>query len=188
MANRDQYQPEKAYCAQVQREEGENWTLVLVRQLRHSPEKVWVALTDPEHLRDWAPFDADGNLGIVGATVKLSTVGAPSPMVSETVITRAEAPRFLEYRWGDNDTRWELEATEQGTKLTLWAKIDRRYIAMGAAGWHICLDVLDHLLGGDPLGRIAGFEVMKFDGWQRLNREYSEQFSVDTFSWTVNND
>jgi len=30
-----------------------------------------------------------------------------------------------------------------GTRLTLWHNIDRRFIAMGAAGWHICVDVLD---------------------------------------------
>ena len=75
--------------------------------------------------------------------------------------------------------RWELEPAGGGTRMTLWANIDRRYISMGAAGWHICLDVLDHLLSGDPLGRIAGVEVMKFGGWQRLNTEYAKQFSAD---------
>src|SRR3989442_5523987 len=39
---------------------------------------------------------------------------------------------------------------------------------MGAAGWHICFDVLDHLLSGTPIDRIVGGEAMKF-GWQRLN-------------------
>ena len=51
---------------------------------------------------------------------------------------------------------------------------------MGAAGWHICLDVLDHLLSGDPIGRIVGPGVMQFDGWQRLNAEYAKQFGVET--------
>ena len=69
--------------AQV-RKDGEKWTLVLVRELRHSPEKVWQALTDPAHLREWAPFDADRSLGTAGTTVKLTTVGAPTPHVTET--------------------------------------------------------------------------------------------------------
>ncbi len=30
------------------RKDGENWTLILVRELRHSPKKVWAALTEPE--------------------------------------------------------------------------------------------------------------------------------------------
>ena len=61
-----------------------------------------------------------------------------------------------------------------GTRLTLWPNIDRRFISMGAAGWHICFDVLDHLLGGTPIGRIVGPEAMKFGGWQRLNAEYAD--------------
>lgn len=86
---------------------GENWTLILVRELRHPPEKVWQALTDPAHLREWAPFDADGRLSTVGATVKLTTVGAPTPHVTETKVTRADAPKVLVYNWGGNDMRWE---------------------------------------------------------------------------------
>jgi uncharacterized protein YndB with AHSA1/START domain len=182
MTNREQYSPGPASGAQV-RKEGENWTLVLVRDLRHPREKVWQALTDPAHLREWAPFDADASLGTVGATVKLTTVGAPTPNVSETTVTRADAPRVLVYNWGGNDMRWELEDSGDGTRLTLWTSIPRAYISMGAAGWHICFDVLDHLLSGTPLGRIAGMEVMKFGGWQRLNAEYAKQFGVENPSW-----
>jgi uncharacterized protein YndB with AHSA1/START domain len=159
------------------RKDGEKWTLVVVRELRHPPEKVWAALTDPAQLREWAPFDADRSLGAVG-TVKLTTVGAPTPQVSETRVTRAEAPTLLEYKWGDNDMRWQLEPLGKGTRLTLWHNIDRRYISMGAAGWHICIDVLDHLIAGDPLGRIVGAEAMKFE-WPRLNGEYAKQFGLE---------
>jgi uncharacterized protein YndB with AHSA1/START domain len=184
MADREQYTPGPASGAQV-RKDGEKWTLVLVRELRHSPEKVWEALTDPVHLREWAPFEADGNLGTVGTTVKLTTVGAPGPHVTETKVTRADAPRVLEYGWGGNDMRWELEALGGGTRLTLWTSIDRHFIAMGAAGWHICLDVLDHLLSGTPIGRIAGPQAMQFDGWQRLNAEYAKEFGVETPNWAA---
>ena len=44
----------------------------------------------------------------------------------------------------------ETRSRGRGTRLTLWTNIDRRYISMGAAGWHVCLDVLDHLLSGNP--------------------------------------
>src|SRR5438034_3327509 len=149
MIAREQYTPGPA-SAQV-RKDGEKWTLILVRELRHSPEKVWRALTDPAQLREWAPFDADGSLGTVGTTVKLTVVGAPTPQVSETQVTRADAPSVLEYNWGGFDMRWELEAVGGGTRLTLWTNIDRRFISMGAAGWHICLDVLDLLLSGTSI-------------------------------------
>jgi hypothetical protein len=130
--DREQYAPGPASGAQV-RKDGEKWTLILVRELRHSPEKVWQALTDPAHLRE----------------------------------------------------RWELEAFGGGTRLTLWTNIDRRFISMGAAGWHICFDVLDHLLGGTPIGRIVGPDAMKFGGWQRLNAEYAKQFGVETPGWST---
>jgi uncharacterized protein YndB with AHSA1/START domain len=183
MSEREQYAPGPASGARIQKD-GEKWTLVLVRELRHSPEKVLQALTDPAHLREWAPFEADRNLGAAGTTVKLSTVGAPTPHVSETRVTRADAPRVLEYNWGGQDMRWELEASGGGTRLTLWHNIDRRYIAMGAAGWQICFDVLDHLLGGTPIGRMVGPEAMKFGGWQRLHAEYAKQFGIEMPKWS----
>ena len=77
MSNRDKYQPGPAAGAEVHKD-GENWTLVLTRELRHPPARVWQALTEPEQLREWAPFDADKSLGSIGS-VKLSTVGAPAP-------------------------------------------------------------------------------------------------------------
>jgi len=178
MTIREQYAPGPASGAQV-RTDGSQWTLILVRELRHSPERVWRALTNPAQLHEWAPFDADGSLGTVGATVRLTTVGAPKTQVNETTVTRADAPKVLEYNWGGFDVRWALEATAGGTRLTLWTSIDRRFISMGAAGWHICLDVLDRFLAGTPVGRIVGPDAMKFSGWQRLNAEYAKQFGVE---------
>ena len=177
MTNREQYTPGPASGAEVRRNDGQKWTLILVRELRHSPEKVWRALTDAAHLREWAPFDVDGNLDTVGATVKLTWVGAPAPQ--ETKVTRADAPKVLEY----SDIRWELEAISGGTRLTLWTNIDRRFISMGAAGWHIAFDVLDHLLSETPIGRIAGPEAMKFGGWQQLHAEYAKQFGMEPPNW-----
>jgi uncharacterized protein YndB with AHSA1/START domain len=184
MTDRDQYTPGPASGAQVQKE-GDKWTLILVRQLRHSPEKVWQALTDPAHLREWAPFDADGSLAAAGTKVKLTTVGAPGPHITETTVKRADAPNSLEYTWGDFDMRWQLESFAGGTRLTLWTNIGHRFIAMGAAGWQICFDVLDHLLAGQPIGRIVGPDAMKFPVWQRLHAEYAKQFGVEIPNWTV---
>ena len=115
--------------------------------------------------------------------MKLTTVGAPTQQVTETTVSRAEAPHVLEYKWGGNAIRWQLEAIGAGTRLTLWHNIDRRFISMGAAGLHICLDVLDRLLAGKPIGRMVGADAMKFGGWQRLNAEYAKQFAVEIPNW-----
>ena len=182
MTNRQQYAPGAAHGAEV-RKDGEKWTLVLVRDLPHPPAKVWTALTDPEHLREWAPFDADRNLGTVG-TAMLTTVGAPKPHVTENRVKRADAPRVLEFEWGGQDIRWELEPIAgNGTRLTLWHNIDRRFIAMGAAGWHISIDVLERSLAGEPIGRAVGPAAMKIDGFQRLHAEYAQQFGVEMPKW-----
>ncbi|HEY3937746.1 MAG TPA: SRPBCC family protein [Bryobacteraceae bacterium] len=172
MTGRDYYVPGPASGAQV-RKDGEKWTLILTRELRHSPEKVWQALTDPAHLREWAPFEVDGSLGTAGTTVKLTWAGTPTPQ--ETTVTRADDPKVLEF----SDIRWELEASGGGTRLTLWHSIDRRFISWGAAGWHISLDVLERLLAGEPIGRIVDSEAMKFSGWQRLTAEYAKQFAAE---------
>lgn len=183
MSQRDRYAPGAAAGAEV-RKEGEKWTLVLVRELSHPPARVWEALTEPEHLKEWAPFDSDQSLGRVG-TARLSTVGTPTPQVAETQVTRADAPKLLEYNWGGQDIRWQLEPLGgNGTRLTLWHNIDRRFIAMGAAGWHICIDVLDRALGAQPIGRIVGPAAMQFEGWQRLHAEYAKQFGVELPSWS----
>ena len=87
VTNREQYAPGPASGAQV-RKDGEKWTLILVRELRHSPAKVWQALTDPAHLREWAPFDADGNLGTVGATVNLTWAGTAQRLRNKSDASR----------------------------------------------------------------------------------------------------
>jgi hypothetical protein len=171
MADRPKYIPTPAGRAQVQKD-GETWTLVLVRELRHAPEKVWEAITDSAHLSEWAPYDADRNLDTVGP-VLLTWTG--TGRTSETRVTRAEAPYVLEL----SDMRWQLERSGGGTRLTLWHSIDRRFITWGAAGWHICLDVLHGLLSGSPPGRIAGPSAMKSDAWPRLTAEYAREFGLE---------
>jgi hypothetical protein len=175
MIDREQYTPGPSYGT-VEKRRGEGQRRVdahLFREPRHSPENVWQALPDPAHLREWAPFVVDGNMGREGKTVKLTWVGNPTPI--DTRVTQADAPNVLEF----GDIRWQLEAIGSGTRLTLWHNIDRRFISWGAAGWHIAFDVLDRLLSGNPIGRIVGADVMKFAGWQRLKTEYAERFGSE---------
>jgi uncharacterized protein YndB with AHSA1/START domain len=182
MSTRENYKPGAAAGAEIKKN-GDEWTLVLVRDLAHPPAKVWKALTEPDQLREWTPFDADRSLGAVG-TAKLTTVGAPTLHVTETEVKRADPPKVLEFSWGGQDIRWELESMAGGrTRLTLWHNINRNFISMGAAGWHICFDVLDRLLGDRPIGRLVGPEAMTVDGWQRLLAEYSQQLGVQPPSW-----
>ena len=178
MTELDHYTASPAYGAQVKKG-GDKWTLILVRELRHSREKIWQALIDPAQLREWAPFVVDGRLDSVGKTVKLTWVGNPAPI--DTKVTRVDEPQLLEF----GDIRWELEASGLGTRLTLWTNIDRRFVAWGAAGWHISFDVLARLLSGTPIGRLAGADAMKMAAWRQLVAEYPEQFGVKPPNWAA---
>lgn len=154
------------------RPDGERWTLVFVRELRHPPARVWNALTDPAQLAQWAPFDADRDLGRTGDAV-LSMAGGPEPAPQAASVRHAEAPTLLEYTWGEDVLRWELEAIATGTRLTLRHTLtDRSGAPRVAAGWHICLDVADHLLSGTPVGRIVADEALEYD-WARLEQDYA---------------
>lgn len=181
MTSHATYQPGPAAGTEIKKNDTDKWELIVKRELRHPPERVWKALTDPAQLERWAPYDADGDLGHAGATVKLSTTGTPN--ASETKVKRAEAPKLLEFDWGDQTMRWELEPNGSGTKLTLWANIDKRFIAMGAAGWHVCLDMLERELAGEGLGRLVAQDAFKHPGWQKLHAEYSKLFGIEMPKW-----
>ena len=146
-------------------------TLVFVRDFRHPVERVWAALTDPAHLNDWAPFTAERDLAKPGDTT-LTMLDGEEAVELPCVVTRAEAPTLLEYTWGTDHLRWELSPTDDGTRLTLRHRVQGpEWVPMVAAGWHICLDVADRLLGGERIGAIRGKEALEY-GWNELNDAY----------------
>jgi uncharacterized protein YndB with AHSA1/START domain len=155
--------------------DGARWVLVFSKDLRHPPAVVWRALTDPGELRAWAPFDADRDLGRPGPAT-LSMAGGPAPEPSPALVRRAEPPTLLEYTWGEDLLRWELTPTPQGTRLTLRHTLaDRSWLPKVTAGWHICLDVAERHIDGDPVGRIVA-EAARQHGWERLEQAYAARF------------
>lgn len=175
------YVPGKAGDAEA-RKDGDRWTLVFVRELAHPPSKVWRALTEPDELREWAPFDADRNLGAIGPAT-LTLAGATTEEAFESEVREADEPRVLEYAWGEDVVRWELEPTTSGTRLTLHHTLDDpAWLPKVAAGWHMCIDIVDRALSGNPVGRIVGADARDY-GWERLNSEYAERFGVENTGW-----
>ena len=180
---KDQYQPGLPAEAEL-RPAGPLWTLVFVRELAHPPQRVWRALTDPAELREWAPFDANRDLGRPGAGI-LTMAGGPAPEELPTTVRLAKAPTLLEYTWGTDVLRWELEPTQRGTRLTLSHTLDdRAWAPKVAAGWHICLDVAERFLSGKPIGRIVADEA-KRHGWERLNAGYAQRLGVPDTGWPL---
>lgn len=169
--NRKDYRPSPTGPVEAQREDG-RWTLVFVRELAHPPRRVWSALTDPEELRGWAPFDADRDLGATGAAT-LTMAGGDGSEKSHVTVRRAEPPRLLEYTWDQDLLRWELEPVASGTRLTLRHTVeDPDWIPRVASGWHICIDVADLMLSGRAIGRVVADDA-KAHGWEELHERYS---------------
>jgi uncharacterized protein YndB with AHSA1/START domain len=152
---------------------GERWTLVFVREFQQSPQLVWEALTDPGRLDQWAPFTAVRDLGVLGETTLTMVDGAERTDMPATVL-RAEAPVVLEYSWGQDLLRWELQEVGGGTRLTLRHTLSQPGMeAMVAAGWHLCAEVLGRLLDGEPIGVIRGSDAMKH-GFEELRQAYGK--------------
>lgn len=164
------------------RASGDRWTLAFVRDLRHPPEKVWAALTDPAQLREWSPYTTDRDLGSIGDAILTMIDGDESEDLPASV-SRAEPPTLLEYTWGTDLLRWELAPIDSGTRLTLRHTIaDREWVPKVAAGWHICLVVAEHLLDGHPIGAIRGENARNF-GWDELHDAYAEKLAIPGTGW-----
>nr|WP_221379444.1 SRPBCC family protein [Actinoplanes polyasparticus] len=153
--------------------QGEPWTLVFIRELRQPPAVVWEALTDPAELDQWAPFSAARNLNEPGATT-LTMVDGDEKLDTPAEIRVVEPPAVLEYSWGADLLRWELEAAGSGTRLTLrHTLVEPSDHASVATGWHVCVVVLQHLLDGDPHGVVRGMAA-KQHGFDELREEYAK--------------
>ena len=152
-------------------------TLVFVRKVRHPPEKVWVALTVPDELCKWAPFVSSRDLSSLGdftLTMKDDEESQEMP----AVVRRAEFPCLLEYTWGNDVLRWELEPEGSGTRLTLKHTVEGPdWLPRVAAGWHLCVLVAERLLDGNPISRISGRAAKNY-GWDRLHDQYAEVLGV----------
>jgi uncharacterized protein YndB with AHSA1/START domain len=139
---------------------------------------VWTALTRADQLAAWAPFTADHDLDRPGdATLTMIDGEIAEPLAA--TVTRVEPPRLLEYTWGEDHLRWELEAAGSAgrTRLTLRHTLtDRDWLPKVAAGWHLCLDVAERLLDGEPIPPIRGRAALDH-GWSDLADGYGERLA-----------
>jgi len=146
----------------------ERFRLRFSRQLAHSPEKVWRAITEPEHLEAWFPGRIVGEW-VVGSKLQFH---GEYPMMDGEVLA-VEEGSLLEFRWGPDTLRLEIAPQGAGCTLTLTDTFDELgKAARDAAGWHECLDRLGDHLDGTPL-RPWG------DLWKEINRAYVEQFGPE---------
>jgi uncharacterized protein YndB with AHSA1/START domain len=149
-----------------------HWEVRFTRRLPHPPEKVWRAITEPEHLKAWFPSTIDG----------VRKAGAPLTFDFETKGVDAmhgemrtfDPPRVMELTWGDDVLRFELQADGDGTVLVLTDTIvELGKAARDAAGWHECLELLGHEVAGEaPSFKLGAV-------WQEVHPQYQERFGPE---------
>jgi uncharacterized protein YndB with AHSA1/START domain len=151
---------------------GAAWRLRFVRTFAHSPERVWRALTEPAELEAWFPTTIEGERA-AGAPLTF-TFRRGEADAFEGRMLECEAPRLLEFMWGSDKIRIELEPVADGTRLTLYDTVDENgKAARDASGWHVCLDRLTRLLGD------AQTEGQPAVDWSVVHRLYQEKFGPE---------
>ena len=148
------------------------WQLRFTRSLPYPKEKVWRAITEPEHLTQWFPTTIDGGRA-EGATLRFAFPGGQAPPMEGEMLSY-EPESFMEFRWGPDILRLELQAVDDGTELTLLDTLEERgKAARDAAGWHACLEALEASLHQDPAAR----EHMSI--WNEVHPHYVKQFGAE---------
>jgi uncharacterized protein YndB with AHSA1/START domain len=147
-----------------------SWRLRFERRLAHPPEKVWRAITEPEHLAAWFPDTIVVSEWSVGAPLRFEhTEGG-----FDGEVLAVEEGSMLAFRWGTDVIRLEVRPDGEGTLLTLLDTIDQLgKAARDAAGWHTCLDQLEAHLEG------SGFGGSPSDRWRELHPGYVEAFGPE---------
>ena len=139
------------------------------RRLGHPPQRVWAAITEPEQLKAWFPDTIVVQEWRVGAPLRFEHAGLDLNFDGE--VLAVEEGRLLEFRWGTDRIRFEVEPDGDGTKLTLLDTIDELgKAARDAAGWHACLDALEASLSG---------ESVDADVWSAVHPSYVERFGPE---------
>jgi uncharacterized protein YndB with AHSA1/START domain len=151
----------------------DRWELRFTRRLPHPPQKVWRALTEPEHLAAWFPTRIHGERR-TGAPLRFVFPNGEGPTIDGEMIA-CEPPSLMELRWGDGETlRFELRPEGEGTLLTFVNAFDEvGKAARDAAGWHACLDQLEHHLDGRRAPWSPG------ERWGQVHGGYVERFGPD---------
>ncbi len=148
------------------------WQLRFTRALPHPPEKVWRAITEPEHLAHWFPTTIEGDR-VAGAPLRFSFRTEKLPAFDGEMLAY-EPESLLELRWGTDVLRLELEPDGDGTVLTLLDILDDRGKgARDGAGWHFCLDRLAVHLRGEEA------DAESQPSWRVLEAEYAERFGPE---------
>ncbi len=148
------------------------WQLRFARELPDPLERVWAAVSEPEHLAHWFPTSFDGERR-PGAPLRFVFRRDEAPPMQGTMIAY-EPPSLIEFQWGPDTIRIELEPLGEGTLLTLRDTLETHgKAARDGAGWHVCLASLAAYVAGRPAQR----EDMS--AWHEVHPHYVASFGPE---------
>jgi uncharacterized protein YndB with AHSA1/START domain len=159
------------------------WELRFERRLRHSPERVWKALTTPEGLKCWlAEADIEP---VSGGRMELNFRQPEHEFMPDTPDCRRQSNKVLviqpftrfDHTFGDNPdsvVSWRLAPDGDGTHLTLvhrvpasWKDIRRDVLS----GWVHHMEGLDDAIQG-----VA--HAWNWDRWFALRDAYAARIEA----------
>jgi uncharacterized protein YndB with AHSA1/START domain len=151
-------------------------TLSFERRLSHPVDVVWRAITEADELEQWFPSKVIADELRPGGemTFEFEHMPLDAPTTMTGRVTEYDPPRRFAFYWGEDHLRFELEPLpgEDACRLRLTVLLDSREKASrDSAGWHVCLDRLEGLLGGSRGRAMTGAS----EHWRELYDEYQRR-------------
>ena len=154
-----------------------NGVLTLTVALPAPQGEVWRWITEPDLLQQWSPVVADRELTSTGPA---SSREQPDKAGVDAQVTDVRSPWSLEHRWGDEVITWQLAPSGEATQLNLVHELSGPDSAPDmAAGWHLCLVVLERRLRGIGTARSVGPDALEH-GWPVVKERYAQLFEGES--------
>ncbi|GAB1513029.1 SRPBCC family protein [Actinophytocola sp. KF-1] len=151
-------------------------TLRFERRLRHSPAKVWRAVTEPTEMAHWFPAAVEAEPR-PGAPMRFTFPDeAPVHGDWDGEVLEVDEPKVFMFRWSHDVIRIELIPDGDGCLLVFTQTLGggrTGFLAAGrtAAGWDTCLDAL--------VARLDGTPVPERTDWVTPMAHYIAKFGLD---------
>ncbi|WP_433263236.1 SRPBCC family protein [Actinosynnema sp. CS-041913] len=134
------------------------------RLLRHSPAKVWRAVTEPAELKHWFPAEVE----IDGKAMRFAFPDS----ASDGEVLELDPPRVFAFRWNTDVLRFELLPHDEGCLLVFTHVLGAEHSAgRTAAGWDTCLAALEARLADRPFEQPTA--------WLGPMERYVRRFGLD---------